>query len=56
MTTFFVIRSVRGDTYLSAEGEWDDFFRCAEFDSEESALKVAGRLLGYFIIEKVYHT
>ena len=54
MKIFYVIKSAINNTYLSVSGDWDDFFTCSEFDSEESAIEQLGRLDGYFIIEKVY--
>ena len=55
MRIFYVIKNPIDDKYLSANGDWGYFFRCAEFDSEGSAWDELGRLNGYFIIQKVYN-
>ena len=56
MTTFYVIKNPIDKTYLSVEGNWTDFYKCKEFDSEESAIEELGKLgIGYFIIQKAYY-
>ena len=55
MRIFYVIKNPIDNKYLSVNGVWDNFLRCAEFDSEDSALGELGRLDGYFIIQKVYN-
>ena len=56
MTTFYVIKNPIDKTYLSVEDNWTDFYKCKEFDSEESAIEELGKLgIGYFIIQKAYY-
>jgi len=54
MRTFYVIKDIRANKYLSVNEDWNDFMICQEFDSEESAIKELERWDGYFIIEKIY--
>lgn len=55
MKTFFVIRDLTDNKYLSVNNVFDDWSMCKEFDSEASALLELERLNGYFVIEKVYN-
>jgi hypothetical protein len=54
MRIFYVIKDILGNKYLSVNEDWNDFMRCQEFDSEESAIKELEGWDGYFIIEKIY--
>lgn len=53
--TFFVIRELSSEKYLSVDNMFDDWNMCKEFDNEESALKELEKLDGFFVIEKVYN-
>jgi len=53
MKTFFVIKNLNNNKYLSVNDVFDDWNMCKEFDSETSALKELEKLDGWFSIEKV---
>lgn len=53
--TFFVIRELSSEKYLSVDNMLDDWNMCKEFDNEESALKELEKLDGFFVIKKVYN-
>ncbi len=55
MKTFFVIKNLNNNKYLSIEDIFDDWNMCKEFDSEVSALKELEKLDGWFTIEKIYN-
>jgi hypothetical protein len=55
MKTFFVIKNLNNNKYLSVNDVFDDWNMCKEFDDEPSALKKLEELDGWFSIEKVYN-
>jgi hypothetical protein len=55
MRTFYVIKNIVDNTYLSYNEQWDSFLKSESFMEESDAIRAIGRLDGYFVIEKVYH-
>ena len=55
MKTFYVIKNIVDNTYLSYNEQWDSFMNSESFMEESDAIRAIGRLDGYFVIEKVYN-
>lgn len=55
MNVIYVIKNFVTGKYLSVENEWDTPLMCAEFDTEQEAIKIAQIVLEESItIEKIY--
>jgi hypothetical protein len=55
MKTFYVIKNIVDNTYLSYNDQWGSFINSESFMEESDAIRAIGRLNGCFVIEKVYH-